>query len=155
MRSKKRRGVKGEGDGEQRGMFIGGVCTKIEPGPFSKYLRGDTVESLGHVTNVTVPNPAIQSGFCLSLFVSSLFGPASFDSGVLPLAPTRKSRTAPTFHPHSPQPTRPPVLRRLSPALHSPISNIASCIPNHNTSRHVFSRAFRRCAPSLLIVSNG
>jgi hypothetical protein len=49
-RSKKQRGVKGEGGGEQRGKLIGGVCTKIEPEPFSKYLRGDTVESLNNVT---------------------------------------------------------------------------------------------------------
>jgi hypothetical protein len=72
---------------------------------------------------VTVPNPAIQSGFCVSLFVSVLFGPASFDSGVLPFGSHPKSRTAPTYHPHSPQPiTTPSALRRLSPALHSPIS---------------------------------
>lgn len=52
MRTKNSEGVKGKGGGSQRGKFIGGVCTKIEPGPFSKYLRGDTVESLNmsHVT---------------------------------------------------------------------------------------------------------
>ena len=50
MRSKNSEESREREEGEQRGKFIGGVYTKIEPGPFSKYLRGDTVESLNNVT---------------------------------------------------------------------------------------------------------
>jgi hypothetical protein len=82
------------------------------------------------------------------LFVSALFGPASFDSGVLPFGSHPKSRTAPTYLPHSPQPIATPSALRISPqprTARDPQANIASPIPNHNTSHHVFSRALCRC----------
>jgi hypothetical protein len=52
MRQKKQRGVEGEGQGERRGKFIGGVCTELgnSTGPFLSAV-GDTVESLNPVTN--------------------------------------------------------------------------------------------------------
>ena len=116
------------------------------------------MESLNNVThNVTVPNPAIQSGVCVSLFVSVLFGPASFDSGVL-LAPIRNPVLPLLTTPHSPLPiTTPPALRRLSLALHSryPQANIASSIPNHNTSLHVFFQSSPPLHPILVIAING
>jgi hypothetical protein len=105
--------------------------------------------------NVTVPNPAIQSGFRVSLFVC-LFGPASFDSGVLPLAPIRNPvlPLLTTLTAHSPPLGLLPCAVSPQPRTARYLqANIASPIPNHNTSRHAFSRAFRRCAPFLLIIT--
>ena len=113
MRSKKQRGVKGEGGGEQRGTFIGGVYTKIEPGPFSKYLRGDTVESLNMSQRCDCSQPRDSIGV-LSLFVWAL--PSSAPPHLIVasfLAPIRNPVLPLLTTPHSPQPTRPSVLRRL------------------------------------------
>jgi hypothetical protein len=89
--------------------------------------------------NVTVPNPAIQSGFTVSLFGLPSSAPPHFDSGVLPLAPVRNPvlPLLSTLTAHSPpqgllpcavspQPAQPDIHRLISRLLFRIITQVAT-----------------------------